>query len=91
MRQISLEEFETTYRPEFDGESFLPRDWPDERVMLGKAVAERRCWTLAVNDEGRPIVVSGHVLRDRLHSVITEVPYDEGDEILVIIDSGYKE
>ena len=77
---LSEEEFAVRFNPESDGDSFyIPRDWPEDGHMINIAIDERRCWTLRTDSEGQPVIVNGHVLEDRLHSILTSVPYEEGD------------
>lgn len=83
---VELDEFEwaEVYKPLMDedtGESLRQFEWgsPEEIAFIREAISECRCWTMIQGDEDGLYIVPGNRAVNRMHNVITEVPWPHPD------------
>jgi hypothetical protein len=83
---ITEAEFVEKYKPErtANGDTHL-RDWfsDEDKKAIQVGIDENRLWTMIDGDNGTCPYVSGYHYVNRMHYLLTEVPYDPNDFITV--------
>lgn len=92
MKILTEDAFINTYGPEANDDSsfYRWREWctPEEREELADHAEARKAWTYVDTDHGGALYNGVHIV-NRLGYVFTQIPYEEGEEIMVPFDNPY--
>jgi hypothetical protein len=87
---LTDDQFIARYKPEENeqGDYYRQRDWtvPEDQEEIEKATKEHRIWTAGDDDDGNFGISSGWHFVNRLYYIITELPLENPDWIVQVLD-----
>lgn len=88
--KMTWDEFEQRYKPmqnhlddnaALDGHMY--ETYGPELLHIHTCISDR-VWTYVEGGDGKPVLVNGYWLVNRLGYVVTELAHDEGEDLLVV-------